>query len=130
MNKFIKFSPYSDEHHEITLAFSQMQAGMQYVPFYFQRKTRIKIIDSGLVDIILSEEGLMICFVLLHLLMGVLMCIAQATVRLVSSNKNMMCIFKVKSIIVKVDALKFSIHDLLIYICSSKLGVGLKKYSA
>ena len=112
VNNFIKFSLYSDEHHhEIILTSSQMQADMRDVVFYSEGRLGTKITDSDLVDIAIGDEGLTVCFVLLCLLIGGLVYIMQATVHPVASNRDKTSVFKVKSIIVKVDALKFSIRD-------------------
>jgi len=96
-HNFIKFSPYSaitdEHHHEFTLTFGQMQADMRDVAFYFRKKTGIKMTDSGLADVVLGGEGL------------------TATVHLVSADKDKSSVFKVKSVVVKVDTLKFSIRD-------------------
>ncbi|KAI0279401.1 hypothetical protein BGY98DRAFT_968754 [Russula aff. rugulosa BPL654] len=91
MQNFLKFSPYNaiDDlgHHEFTMTFGQIQADMRDVAFYFRKKTGIpKLSDSGLADVLLGGQGL------------------TATVHLSS-------VFKVKSVRVKVDSLKFSIRD-------------------
>ncbi|KAI6102700.1 hypothetical protein EV401DRAFT_2061139 [Pisolithus croceorrhizus] len=98
-HNFMKFSPYdtiSDEqHHEFVFKFAQMQADMRDVAIYYRKKT-----DSGIADVLLGGSGL------------------TATVHLVSADKDKSSVFKVKSVQVKVDTLKFSIrdskHDLLV----------------
>jgi len=68
----IKFSPYSsitdEHHHEFALAFAQMQADIRDVAFYFRTETGLKIIDSGLADVVLGGEGLSVSFHCLFLL--------------------------------------------------------------
>ncbi|KAN0107712.1 Protein of unknown function (DUF4449) domain containing protein [Russula decolorans] len=98
MHNFMKFSPYNaiDDlgHHEFTMTFGQIQADMRDVAFYFRKKTGIpKLSDSGLADVLLGGQGL------------------TATVHLVSADKDKSSVFKVKSVRVKVDSLKFSIRD-------------------
>jgi len=97
-HNFVKFSPYDtiqDEHnHEFKLTLGHIQADMRDVAFYFRRKQGIpKISDSGLADVLLGGQGL------------------TATVHLTSANKDKSSVFKVKSVQVKVDTLKFSIRD-------------------
>ena len=58
----MKFSPYNsimdETHHDFTIHFSQVQADMRDVAFYFHKKTGpIKIRDSGLADVILGGGG-------------------------------------------------------------------------
>ncbi|KAI0296913.1 hypothetical protein B0F90DRAFT_1953317 [Multifurca ochricompacta] len=98
VNNFMKFSPYNTindvSHHEFTLMFGHIQADMRDVAFYFRKKTGIpKLTDSGLADVVLGGHGL------------------SATVHLVSSDKDKSSVFKVKSVRVKVDSLRFSIRD-------------------
>jgi hypothetical protein len=96
-HNFLKFSPYNaitdEQHHEFTFTFSQMQADMRDVAFYFRKKTGIKMTDSGLADVVLGGSGL------------------SATLHLVSADKDKSSVFKVKHVLVKVDSLKFSIRD-------------------
>ncbi|KAL1739642.1 hypothetical protein HDZ31DRAFT_85812 [Schizophyllum fasciatum] len=115
-NNYFKYSPYStikDEgKHEFTLSFSQVQADLRDVAFYFSKKSGFPTIsDSGLADIVLGGEGL------------------KATV-VVSNTKDRSSVMKVKSVKVKVDTLKFSIrdskHDLL-YKTLKPLVMGLVK---
>ncbi|KAF8481546.1 hypothetical protein DFH94DRAFT_731269 [Russula ochroleuca] len=94
----MKFSPYNAiddlNHHEFTLTLGQIQADMRDVAFYFRKKSGIpKLSDSGLADVLLGGQGL------------------TATVHLVSAGKDKSSVFKVKSVRVKVDSLKFSIRD-------------------
>jgi hypothetical protein len=114
MHNFMKFSPYNaiDDlgHHEFTMTFGQIQADMRDVAFYFRKKTGIpKLSDSGLADVLLGGQGLtvrVLPFTVLRALTG-----SQATVHLVSADKDKSSVFKVKSVRVKVDSLKFSIRD-------------------
>ncbi|THH03681.1 hypothetical protein EW145_g6091 [Phellinidium pouzarii] len=96
-HNFMKFSPYSaindEHHHEFTLHFGHIQADMRDVAFYFNKKSGLKIKDSGIADVILGGEGL------------------SATIHLVSSTKDKSSLFTVKNVNVKVDTLKFSIRD-------------------
>jgi len=97
-HNFMKFSPYNTindiSHHEFTLTFGHIQADMRDVAFYFRKKSGIpKLTDSGLADVVLGGHGL------------------TATVHLVSADKDKSSVFKVKSVRVKVDSLKFSIRD-------------------
>ena len=91
------FSPYSiigdHSEHEVELCFSQIQADLRDVAFYYRRKGLPKFRDSGLVDFILGGEG------------------ANVTVKLVSSSKDPTSVFKVKSVHAKVASLKFSVRD-------------------
>ena len=113
----LKFSPYStikdESHHEFKLTLGQMQADMRDVAFWFHKKSGFpKLSDSGLADVLLGGEGL------------------TATVHLASAEKDRSSVFKVKSVNVKVDTLKFSIrdskHDLL-YKTLKPLATGLIK---
>ncbi|KAI4525606.1 hypothetical protein K525DRAFT_290071 [Schizophyllum commune Loenen D] len=115
-NNYFKYSPYAsikDEgKHEFTLGFSQVQADLRDVAFYFSKKSGFPTIsDSGLADIVLGGEGL------------------KATV-VVTNTKDKSSVLKVKSVKVKVDSLKFSIrdskHDLL-YKTLKPLVMGLVK---
>lgn len=95
---YFKFSPYNiigdASSHDITLHFSQIQADMRDVAFYFRKKTGIpKLSDSGLADVVVGGEGV------------------SVTAHIVSSSKDKTSVFNVKSINVKVDSLKFSIRD-------------------
>lgn len=114
---YFKFSPYSviddDAEHEVELTFSQIQADIRDVAFYFRKKTGLpKLKDSGLADFTLGGEG-----VTVH-------------IKLVSSAKDHTSVFKVKSVNAKVASLKFSIrdskHDLL-YKTLKPLATGLVK---
>ena len=114
---YFKFSPYSviddQSDHEVELCFSQIQADLRDVAFYFRKKTGLpKLRDSGLADFILGGEGV------------------NVTVKLVSSSKDPTSVFKVKSVNAKVASLKFSIrdskHDLL-YKTLKPLATGLVK---
>ncbi|KIK23254.1 hypothetical protein PISMIDRAFT_100825 [Pisolithus microcarpus 441] len=97
-HNFMKFSPYdtiSDEqHHEFEFKFAQMQADMRDVAIWYRKKTGFpKVEDSGIADVLIGGSGL------------------TATVHLVSADKDKSSVFKVKSVHVKVDTLKFSIRD-------------------
>ncbi|PFH46331.1 hypothetical protein AMATHDRAFT_70122 [Amanita thiersii Skay4041] len=97
-HNFFKFSPYSaiqdESNHTFTLTFGQMQADMRDVAFYYRKKTGIpKMRDSGIADVIIGGGGLYV------------------TVVLVGANKDKTSVFKVRSVNVKVDSLKFSIRD-------------------
>ncbi|PCH41878.1 hypothetical protein WOLCODRAFT_137602 [Wolfiporia cocos MD-104 SS10] len=116
-HNFIKFSPYNaiqDEgHHEFILTFSQIQADMRDVAFYFRKKSGFpKLTDSGLADVLLGGEGL------------------SVTAHVASAGKDSSSVFKVKNVHVKVGTLKFSIrdskHDLL-YKTLRPLATGLVK---
>jgi hypothetical protein len=113
VQNFMKFSPYNAiddlSHHEFTLTLGQIQADMRDVAFYFRKKSGIpKLSDSGLADVLLGGQGLTvrIPFSILPTLTAL-----QATVHLVSADKDKSSVFKVKSVRVKVDSLKFSIRD-------------------
>jgi len=95
---YFKFSPYSvindQAEHEVELSFSQIQADLRDVAFYYRKKTGLpKLRDSGLADFILGGEGVTV------------------DVKLVSSSKDHTSVFKVKSVRAKVASLKFSIRD-------------------
>jgi len=114
---YFRFSPYSmiNDHadHEVELTFSQIQADIRDVAFYFRKKTGLtRLRDSGLADFILGGEGV------------------NVNVTLVSSSKDHTSVFKVKSVHAKVASLKFSIrdskHDLL-YKTLKPLATGLVK---
>ncbi|EDR16148.1 uncharacterized protein LACBIDRAFT_187323 [Laccaria bicolor S238N-H82] len=98
-HNFVKFSPYNaikdDSYHRITISLEQVQADMRDVAFYYRKKTGLpKMRDSGLADVILGGEGL------------------SATIVLVSPPKHdRSSVFRVESVHVKVDTLKFSIRD-------------------
>ncbi|KAI9510806.1 hypothetical protein F5148DRAFT_1176664 [Russula earlei] len=98
VNNFMKFSPYNTiddiSHHEFTLTLGHIQADMRDVAFCFRKKSGIpKLTDSGLADVLLGGHGL------------------TATVCLVSADEDKSSVFKVKSVRVQVDSLKFSIRD-------------------
>lgn len=104
LNNHIRVSPYSaikdEQNHTLTLTLSQMQADMRDVAFYFNKKAGFpKIKDSGLADVFIGGNGI------------------TATVKLHSqgldgTGPNMGGdVFRVKSVKVKVDSLKFSIRD-------------------
>lgn len=117
-HNFFQFSPYKaipdKNHHNFTFTFSQVQADMRDVAFYFNKKNGFpKIKDSGLADVFLGGEGLTV------------------TVQLVSADpKDRTSVFHVKHVNVKLDSLKFSVrdskHDLL-YKTLKPLATGLVK---
>jgi len=112
-HNFMKFSPYNTindvSHHEFTLMFGHIQADMRDVAFYFRKKSGIpKLTDSGLADVLLGGHGLTVRILLLIFPSPTAL---QATVHLVSADKDKSSVFKVKSVHVKVDSLKFSIRD-------------------
>lgn len=43
--------------HEFIITLSQMQADMRDVAFYFEKKSGIKLKDSGLADVVIGGEG-------------------------------------------------------------------------
>ncbi|KAF9444701.1 hypothetical protein P691DRAFT_763168 [Macrolepiota fuliginosa MF-IS2] len=94
---YFKFSPYDAitdvSHHRVTLTFEQMQADMRDVAFYYRKKTGIKMSDSGIADVLVGGQGL------------------SATVVLNSATRDKSSVFKVESVDVKADTLKFSIRD-------------------
>ena len=70
-HNYLEFSPYGigkDEanRHELIITLSQMQADMRDVAFYFERKSGIKMKDSGLADVVIGGEGLNVCLNLLR----------------------------------------------------------------
>ncbi|CCM06183.1 uncharacterized protein FIBRA_08425 [Fibroporia radiculosa] len=97
-HNYLKFSPYnaiSDEgQHEFTFTFSQIQADMRDVAFYFNKKNGFpKISDSGIADVLMGGEGLTV------------------TAHIASSGKDRSSVFNVKDVHVKISTLKFSIRD-------------------
>jgi hypothetical protein len=113
-HNYMKFSPYNtiddDNHHELTLTFGHIQADMRDVAFYFRKKSGIpKLSDSGLADVLLGGHGLTVRR--LGSLLVFMLIAQQATVHLVSADKDKSSVFKVKAVRVKVDTLKFSIRD-------------------
>ncbi len=66
-HNYLEFSPYGigqeeGNRHEMIITLSQMQADMRDVAFYFERKSGIKLKDSGLADVVIGGEGLNVCF--------------------------------------------------------------------
>lgn len=97
-NNSIKFSPYNtipdQMHNEFVFTFSQIQADMRDVAFYYRKKIGVpKVTDSGLADVLLGGQGLTVA------------------AHLASSDKDKSSVFKVKNVDVNVDTLKFSIRD-------------------
>ncbi|KAG8905215.1 hypothetical protein FRB99_000484 [Tulasnella sp. 403] len=116
-HNFVKFSPYDkipdEHHHDFKFVFSQVQADMRDVAFYFNKKNGFpKIRDSGLADVFLGGEGLTV------------------KVHLASAGRDRSSVFYVKDVDVKLDSLKFSVrdskHDLL-YKTLKPLATGLVK---
>ena len=97
-HNFLEFSPYDaipdNDSHDFKFTFSQIQADMRDVSFYFNKKSGIpKLSDSGLADVFLGGQGLTVM------------------VHLVGAGKDRSSVFKVKDVSVKVDSLKFSVRD-------------------
>lgn len=97
-HNFIEFSPYDSipdrDAHDFKFTFSQIQADMRDVAFYFKKKSGLpKIKDSGLADVFLGGEGLTI------------------KVHLSGAGKDASSVFHVKDVSVKVNSLKFSVRD-------------------
>ncbi|CED82968.1 Protein of unknown function DUF4449 [Phaffia rhodozyma] len=116
-NNYFKFSPYrgipDKSYHKFSLHFSQVQADMREVGFYFKKKTGFpKLKDSGLADVLLSGDGLTV------------------DVELESAGSRTDHVFLIKHVNATVDTLKFSIrdskHDLL-YKIMAPLAQGLIK---
>lgn len=104
LNNHLRVSPYSaikdEQNHTLKLKFSQMQSDMRDVAFYFNKKAGFpKIKDSGLADVFIGGNGI------------------TANVKLHSQGLDGTGAgmggdaFKVKSVKVKVDSLKFAIRD-------------------
>lgn len=101
-HNYLEFSPYDaipdHDNHDFKFTFSQMQADMRDVAFYFNKKSGLpKLKDSGLADVFLGGEGLTV------------------TVHLTGAGKDTSSVFKVKDVHVKVDSLKFSVRDVSIF---------------
>ncbi|EMD37684.1 hypothetical protein CERSUDRAFT_105609 [Gelatoporia subvermispora B] len=95
---FLKFSPYKnigdEQHHEVTLTFSQIHADMRDMAFYYRKKTGMpKMTDSGIADVLLGGTGMTV------------------TAHIASATRDRSSVFHVKDVNVKVDSLKFSIRD-------------------
>lgn len=83
-----------DSRHEFIITFSQMQADMRDVAFYYSKKSgAIKLKDSGLADVVIGGEGV------------------NVTIHLVASTNDPRSFFQVKKVNVKIDTLKFAIRD-------------------
>ncbi|KLO12225.1 hypothetical protein SCHPADRAFT_905341 [Schizopora paradoxa] len=115
----IKVSPYKtikdEHHHNLTLTLSQIQADMKDVAFYYRKKNGIKVSDSGLADVFLGGKGISVKIQI------------SSTME---DRANGASLFKVKSVNVKVDALKFAIRDSkhnLLYKTLRPLATGLIK---
>ncbi|KAF9035145.1 hypothetical protein BJ165DRAFT_1510461 [Panaeolus papilionaceus] len=98
VNNYVKFSPYNaitDDHkHSMMLRLEHMQADMRDVAFYYRKKTGLpKMKDSGIADVIVGGSGI------------------SATVKLASVKHDKSSVFRVQTVDVKVDSLKFSIRD-------------------
>jgi len=116
-HNFLEFSPYDaipdNNSHDFKFTFSQIQADMRDVAFYFNKKTGLpKMKDSGLADVFLGGQGLTV------------------QVHLTGAGKDRSSVFKVKDVNVKVDSLKFSVRDTkhdLLYKTLKPLATGLVK---
>jgi hypothetical protein len=116
-HNYLEFSPYDaipdKDNHDFKFTFSQMQADMRDVAFYFNKKSGLpKLKDSGLADVFLGGEGLTV------------------TVHLTGAGKDTRSVFKVKDVNVKVDSLKFSVRDTkhdILYKTLKPLATGLVK---
>jgi Protein of unknown function (DUF4449)/Family of unknown function (DUF5923) len=96
-----------------------------------RRKSGIpKLSDSGLADVVVGGEGVNVSVGFNVVGITILLTAEQVTAHIVSSAKDKSSVFKVKSVHVKVDHLKFSIrdskHDLL-YKTLKPLATGLVK---
>lgn len=96
-NNHFKFSPYESipdqQHHIITLGFSQIQADLRDVIFQFRRKSGWpKLKDAGVADVLIGGKGI------------------SVKVTLETNNKRDST-FTVKDIDVDIDTLKFAIRD-------------------
>lgn len=103
-HNYLEFSPYDAipdrEAHEVKFTFSQIQADMRDVAFYFHKKSGLpKIKDSGLADVFLGGEGLTV------------------KVHLVGAGKDTSSVFHVMNVAVKVESLKFSVRDVSLLRC-------------
>lgn len=78
------------------MTLSQIQADMRDVAFFYRKKNGLRISDSGLADVFLGGNGITVKVV-----------ISSTTADRESGDS----IFKVKNVITKVDALKFSVRD-------------------
>ena len=81
---------------------------MKDVAFYYRKKNGIKVSDSGLADVFLGGKGISVKIQI------------SSTME---DRANGASLFKVKSVNVKVDALKFAIRDV-----SSKLRVFIPRF--
>lgn len=98
VNNYVKFSPYNaitDDHkHSMLLKLEHMQADMRDVAFYYRKKTGLpKMKDSGIADVLVGGSGI------------------SATVKLASMKHDKSSVFRVQTVDVRVDSLKFSIRD-------------------
>ena len=97
---YVKISPYQtigdEHHHTLTMTLSQIQADMRDVAFYYRKKGGLRISDSGLADVFLGGKGITVKFV-----------ITSTT----ADHQGGDSIFKVESVVTRVDALKFSVRD-------------------
>lgn len=84
----INFSPHSAHHHEITLTFMMTASGL----------TDIVPGGEGLAVCLEKDGEKVVCFVFMRWFKGMLTCIAQATLNLVSFEKDKTSVFKVKSV--------------------------------
>jgi hypothetical protein len=96
-NNHFKFSPYDQipdqQHHIITLGFSQIQADLRDVIFQFRRKSGWpKLKDAGVADVLIGGKGISVKVTL-------------------ETNNRRDSTFSVKDIDVDIDTLKFAIRD-------------------
>lgn len=75
---------------------------MRDVAFFYRKKNGLRISDSGLADVFLGGNGITVKVV-----------IGSTT----ADRENGDSIFKVKSVVTKVDALKFSVRDVRSNLC-------------
>jgi len=98
--------------HEFSISFSQIQADLRDVAFYFNKKTGFpKLKDSGIADVLLAGDGV------------------SGKVHIESASRPG-SVFSVKEVKCKVESLKFSIRDTkhdLLYSTLRPLASGLIK---
>lgn len=97
VKNYFKLSPYNNvqdrNKHSFWLSFSQVQADIRDVPFYFKKKSGFpKMSDSGIADVLLAGKGI------------------SGQVHLQSTGRTGHA-FNVVGVTVKVDSLKFKVRD-------------------
>jgi len=113
---YFKLSPYSgiQDHskHSFWISFSQIQADLRDVAFYYKKKSGFpKISDSGLADVLIAGKGV------------------SGKIHLESTGRPNHA-FYVREVKVKIDTLKFKIRDAkhtLLYSTIRPLATGLIK---